>query len=413
MSSSPTHDDENGLGSMPTIFLYIYSAQLVLSFTLNAMVLHLTIRRFGSMKRLNVREDYLQNYRLLLSHTAVVCMRSSFIFWLSQMVIHIRPKAAIITTKGPLLLLFNHSKIGFIIFKLLFSDFPGIISVMALSVSLEVLYRYLAVIHPKTVLRFFGPKRTLLLLVPVYLLEIGIFILGYTGVTNDQTALSNYFPIGNGHVDAESIYIGTFFANSPGYIIACSLSCIIALASVVFVFYCSAKVREQLRRRETVLYSRTINAQRKLVFALRIQAVIPILFVIPQFVVTLLTMTTSTTPLQEYFAFNLIGWFPVLDPLITIYFVKPFRLSLYRVFGLNYTKRCKSSLLNSSPKTKAGNTMDIWLLFNVIAIIVSICVYANGDGDGVDDILNGKLLAAEMTEMRSSYVLSLKSVSQI
>uniref|UniRef100_A0A0M3I828 G protein-coupled receptor n=1 Tax=Ascaris lumbricoides TaxID=6252 RepID=A0A0M3I828_ASCLU len=267
-------------------FYCIYMVQFITSITLNILILWLIAKRYSNESR---NEEYIHKYRILLGHMALACIRASFTFSVLQMCVHLRPLAAIITTKGPILSIFGHTEVAFIIFRILFSDVCGVICIMSMSYALAAFYRYTAIARNKALHEFITKRNITCALISVHLFGLAVTVLGYSGMTWDQQFLISYFPIGNGHMDFDTLYIGSHFSE------------------------------------RSLMRARTLAAQKLLVHALLIQAFLPTMLVIPLFVVTLLTLAMDTPPLLEYFSFSLIGWLPVLDPIITIYFVLPFR----------------------------------------------------------------------------------------
>ncbi|VDM26267.1 unnamed protein product [Toxocara canis] len=196
---------------------------------------------------------------------------------------------------------------------------------MSVSYAFAAAYRYMGITHSKVVRNHVTNRSIICALISVHLLGFAVTAFGYSGMTWDQQFLLSYFPIGNGHMDFDTLYIGSHFTESPNFLIALFFSMGVAVLTIFIVFYCSKKVNDRSRLHESLMRARTLTAQKLLVRALLIQAFMPTVLVIPLFIVSMLTLVVDTPPVLEYFSFSLIGWLPVLDPIITIYFVLPFR----------------------------------------------------------------------------------------
>ena len=96
--------------------------------------------------------------------------------------------------------------------------------------------------------------------------------------------------------------------------------------SYAIIIYCWKKIVQYLRNHQTFISKLISDGQIRLIRSMRIQAFLPLICLIPVIIITVISLNSSwKSPIQVYTNTVAQLWITILDPLITVWSVVPYR----------------------------------------------------------------------------------------
>ncbi|CAB3396887.1 unnamed protein product [Caenorhabditis bovis] len=319
-------------------FVIILTILVVLGFILNLLLLYLILYK---------SPPTLSPYRIFLANTTITQLLFAFGALISQPRILTSHEYTVVIYLGPIQFYGEWLSYMSYIF-ILHLSLNSFISLM-----LSMVYRFNSV-----KLRRLGVKPSLIICIIGYIYCF-ILMVSCTQIEVSRDETINEPIVGNIVPDYRqyNMVLSTDIHQLPLMVLITMVT--IGLLPIYFVMcWCRFKIYQILKKATTIHNSTTRNNVKRLVNALTIQSIIPVISVFPASLLYVLSqMNTIQSGLYGYFIVPSLTISTIVDPLVTIISVIPYRRCVLQLCHLKYSEVTVSNLEKSRSYGAAGNKL--------------------------------------------------------
>ncbi|ULT86572.1 hypothetical protein L3Y34_006342 [Caenorhabditis briggsae] len=183
-------------------------------------------------------------------------------------------------------------------------------------------------------------------------------------ITSNFTINSNYTLWQLENLDKYRTVVGTSVAQLSTLWVACCVS-LLCIPIYSVMFYCRYRILKMLERPGYMFNTTTTLQIKRLVKALTVQSMIPVFTLFPASLIFLSTQfhVIETTKFG-YIIISLLSLSPTIDPLVTIYYVQPYRKYIVDLLWSEERPLISPFLSNNDPRFYRSRSNSVLMMRN-------------------------------------------------
>ncbi|EFO99958.1 CRE-SRD-32 protein [Caenorhabditis remanei] len=183
-------------------------------------------------------------------------------------------------------------------------------------------------------------------------------------ITSNFTINSNYTLWQLENLDRYRTVVGTSVAQLSTLWVACCVS-LLCIPIYSVMFYCRYRILKMLERPGYMFNTTTTLQIKRLVKALTVQSMIPVFTLFPASLIFLSTQfhVIETTKFG-YIIISLLSLSPTIDPLVTIYYVQPYRKYIVDLLWFEERPIVSPFLSNNDPRFYRSRSNSVLMMRN-------------------------------------------------